>query len=345
VTFGILTLATSNDYRKALGLALSVRVSNPGVPVAVACPSKLRPLLLPYFDHVIEKDPSLHGYVHKLHLDRYTPFDETFYFDSDVLVFRSLNEVLDEWRGQAYTACGNYLSDGATAFGLDRRTVLKTIGRDKLVHIDGAGHCYFRKPECKAVFDLARHIIANYQDYGLVSIGIGRSAIGDLKFADEDVIDIAMTILNLRPIPHGNFFSRYCSGKEGSVAMNAAKGKCQFVATTSGHIQQPHIMHFAAREAPFVHAMQLRQLFNSFGVSTSGLLRVAISDYYVAQIKYPLKEIAKSWLMRLGLLEFMKQLVIISHTRAFYRAENARLAVDSDADEAPSSLPSTTRTK
>ena len=88
--FGILTLATPDDYRKAIGLALSLRVSNPGVPTAVACSPKLSTRLAPYFDRVIDEDPTLRGFVHKVHLDRYSPFDDTFFFDSDVLVFRDL---------------------------------------------------------------------------------------------------------------------------------------------------------------------------------------------------------------------------------------------------------------
>ena len=292
MSFGVLTLATAGDYRKAIGLALSVRVSNPGVPIAVACAPNMRGLLAPYFDHLIDKDPSLFGYVHKIHLDRYSPFEETFFFDSDVLLFRPLAEVIDHWRGQPYAACGNYTKGGFSPFGLDRDKVLKKVGREWLVHIDGAGHCYFRKPECHAVFDLARQIAANYRDYA-----------GEIKFADEDIIDIALTILNLKPIPHGEFWSRYCTAKRGSIVMNAAEGECRFQSATSGKLQRPHMMHFAGREAPFAYAMQLRRLFAKFNVSTEGLMRSAIEDVYIAGIKYPTKRAGKMLLTKLGLLD------------------------------------------
>lgn len=78
--FGALTLATPADYQKAIGLALSLRVSNPGVPVAVACSPKVRPLVAKYFDYTIDDDPTISGFMHKLHLDRYSPFKETFFF-------------------------------------------------------------------------------------------------------------------------------------------------------------------------------------------------------------------------------------------------------------------------
>jgi len=61
--FGILTLATEKDYLKAIGLALSVRVSNPGVPIAVACSSKVQQLLNPYFDILVDDNPDLHAFM------------------------------------------------------------------------------------------------------------------------------------------------------------------------------------------------------------------------------------------------------------------------------------------
>jgi hypothetical protein len=299
MTFGVLTLATSSDHRKAIALALSVRVSNPGVPIAVACLPQVRPLVTPYFDYVTDQDSSLRGYEHKIHLDRYSPFEETFFFDSDVLVFREIAAELHGWRGQPFTACGNYVMGGASPFGLDRSKTLKIIGADKLVHIDGAGHYYFRKPECHTVFDLARSVAGNLREYAVNP--------DELKFADEDVIDIAMTIMNLKPIPHGEFWSRYCTARRGTVVMNAAEGICRFESATSGKIQFPLMMHFAAREAPFVYARQLRQLFKKFGVRTRGLLRLAIEDYYVSEVKWPLKKNVRRLLARLGLLGFLKR--------------------------------------
>src|SRR6476660_5868394 len=102
MSLGVLTLATMDDYLKAIGLALSLRVSNPDLPVAVACSSSVRPYVAPYFDLCVEEEPGLKGFVHKIHLDKYSPFDETFFFDSDVLVFRSLKGVLNHWNTQYY---------------------------------------------------------------------------------------------------------------------------------------------------------------------------------------------------------------------------------------------------
>jgi hypothetical protein len=287
MSFGVLTLATPNDYRKAIGLALSLRVSNPGVPIAAACSREVGLLLEPYFDQIVDEDPSLRGFAHKIHLDHYSPFEETFFFDSDVLVFRALSGVLDSWRDQAYTACGNYLSKGSSAFGLDRERVLKLIDRERLVHIDGAGHAYFRKPDCHDVFDLGRRVMANYDHYA-----------GSARFADEDVMDIVMTIMGLEPIPHEGFWSCYNSGKSGSVRIDASKGECIFEAVTSGKLERPYMMHFVANEAPFAYHRQLRRLFKKFDVSTKGLMKVATEDFFVREIEWPMKQFVKGVLTR-----------------------------------------------
>lgn len=274
MNFGVLTLATPNDYLKAIGLALSLRVSNPDVPVAVACSPKIRPLMSPYFTHIIDEDPTLRGFVHKVHLDRYTPFDETMFFDSDVLVFRPLRPFIDKWEKRAYAACGHHQTDGFSCFGLDRKKILEKTGKNVVTVIEGAGHALFRKPECRAVFDMAREITQNYQDWA-----------GNIPYADEDVITIVMTAMDLPPIPHGEFFSRHLSAKPGTLKMDATKGKCEFIATNTNNKFMPCMMHFAADEAPVAYSYQLWKLFRHFNVPTKGLANLALTDFYRRELK------------------------------------------------------------
>ena len=117
-----------------------------------------------------------------------------------------------------------------------------------------------------------------------------------------------MTMLNLKPIPHGEFWSRYCTAKKGSIVMNAAEGECRFQSATSGKLQRPHMMHFADREVPFAHARQLRGLFEKFNVSTEGLIRDALKDYYITKIKWPLKRVIKELLAKFGLLHLVNRM-------------------------------------
>lgn len=286
-TFGILTLATPSDYYKAIGMALSVRVSNPGVPVAVACSDKVRPLVEPYFDVVVKELP-MRGFIHKVYLDQYTPFDDTMFFDSDVLVFKDVRRYLDLWGGHPYTAVGKYLRDGTSTFGLDRAQVLRKLGKDQLVVIDGAGHALFRKPACNEVFEFARHVSepANHAEW-----------CGRIAYADEDVMDVVMTRFGIPPMPAGDFFSRYLSARKGTLRMDAAAGVCDFIRADNGEPLSPAMMHFAANEAPFAYHVQLKRLFDKFGVHKGDLLRGALSDVYESEIKMRANRL-KRWVLR-----------------------------------------------
>jgi len=273
-SFGVLTLASPTDYLKAIGLALSLRASNPGVPIAVACARKFHPLLEPHFDFLIEELPGLRGFQHKVHLDEYTPFETTFFFDSDVLVFKPLRPYVELWGNPAYSAVGWYATEGFSTFGLDRAAVLKRIGHDRLTVIDGAGHACFRRPESKELFDLARKITANYKDYA-----------GDIRYADEDVMAIAMTILGLPPSPRGDFFSRYVSGVPGTIELDSSRALCRYIWRDDNQPAEPCMMHFAANESPVPYTRELIRLFRRNGVPTKGLIGLCLYDLWHSTVK------------------------------------------------------------
>lgn len=275
--FGILTLATPNDYLKAIGLALSARVSNPGVPLAVACSTKVAPLVAAYFDHVIEEKPGLRGFVHKVYLDEYSPFEQTFFFDSDVLLFRPVRPYAETWGRVAYAAVGHYETGGVSHFGLDRSAIMRKLGTQRIVSIDGAGHALFTKPACDAVFELAREVTREY-----------RAIAGDIHYADEDVLAIVMTKLALPPVPHVDFHSRHVSARRGTMRMDATKAQCEFVAVVTGQTFKPCMMHFAAREAPAAYTRQLIKLYRQFGVPIGPLLAMGIRDVFETQVRWPL---------------------------------------------------------
>lgn len=290
MNFGILTLATPSDYKKAIGLALSARVSNPGTPLAVACAPKVGQQLAPFFDHVIPENPKLKGFEHKVHLDRYSPFETTFFFDSDVLLFKDVRDTLTTWPVQSYIAKGEIRDTGFSSFGLDRAKVLQKIGMQHLTTIDGAGHALFRKPACFEVFDLAREVTAHYADYA-----------AGATYADEDALAIVMTLMDLKPYMGHDFFSRYISIKTGTVQMDASKGVCSFTEVSTGETMTPYMMHFAANEAPFPYALQLFKLFRTNGVGTEGLIKEAAKDFYNQRILWPLKGKIKRVLAKKGL--------------------------------------------
>ncbi|MGZ8983189.1 MAG: hypothetical protein ACXW11_04460 [Methylotenera sp.] len=290
MSFGILTLAAKSDYFKAIGLVLSLRISNPGVPVAITCPKNIRSLVEPYFDYVIDEDASFKGFEHKVNLDRYSPFDETLFLDSDILVFRDVKPFIATWGQIPYTACGHYAVEGFSCFGLDVKKTLKLLGKDRFLKIEGVGHGLFRKPDCIGFFDRAREVTRNYRYYA-----------GDVKYADEDAISIVMTMMDYGPAPWGEFFSRFLSARPGTMRMNAVKGECKFIHQDTGELYSPCTMHFAQNEAAFAYAWQLYKLFKQFNVPRKGLLRFALISFYKGAVKLRLHEYKKKLKKVLGI--------------------------------------------
>lgn len=280
MSFGILTLATQDDYLKAIGLALSLKVSNPGIPLAVACnPPHLKPLLAPHFDFVIDQRADVRGFAQKVYLDHYSPFEKTLFLDSDIFVFKPVAPFIQSWGDVPYVATGRYVTGGFSTFGFDRDALLHRMGWERMVHIDGAGHAYFCKPACKAIFDRAREITAHYKEIA-----------GNARYADEDVMNIVLTEFNVVPPPRHPFFSRYLSAKRGTLEMDASLGKCYFIQAGSnlkGLPSQPCIMHFASNEAPLAYTFQLYKLFSKFGLPTMVLLKFGSKLFWKRHIKLP----------------------------------------------------------
>lgn len=290
MSFGFITLAIKSDYHKAIGLALSLRISNPAIPIAIACPKSIRHLVEPYFDYVIDQDPNFKGFAQKVNLDRYTPFDTTFFLDSDILVFKELKPHLETWGAAPYSACGDYVTEGSSCFGLNIKNTLQVLNKNRFVKIEGVGHALFRKPDCNEFFERAREVTENYTDYA-----------GNIKYADEDAISIVMTELGYSPAPWGVFCSRYMGAKRGTMKMNVVKGECSYIRIDTGEPISPCTMHFARDEAPFAYTWQLYKLYKHFNVSPKGLLLKAFVGFYNLKIKLRLHIYKKELKNKLGI--------------------------------------------
>jgi hypothetical protein len=273
-TFGVLTLATPSDFPKAIGLSLSLRISNPEVKLAVACAPHLEPILTPYFNYIIHEDRTLRGFEHKVNLDRYSPFDDTFFFDSDVLVFGKFSALGKHWWEQSYSVCGRNKTDGYSCFGLDRAQTARKLGVSQMVDIDGAGHALFRSPECKPLFEKAREITKDFKRWT-----------GTERYADEDIVAVAMTVLAIKPMPDDTFLATYVGSKKHLQAFDASKGVC-IDQDGNGRTRSPMMMHFAANQAPVAYFFQLSKLYKRFNVNRRDLVSMTIKDSYIYYIQF-----------------------------------------------------------
>ncbi|MCX4188429.1 hypothetical protein [Methylophaga sp. OBS4] len=285
--YGVITLATKHDYVKAVGMLLSIKQSTPDVLVTLVSSPEIGDAVGHYFDSFVPENKELKGFEHKLHLDSYSPYEKTFFFDADILVFGNLDDVQAQWAGRPYIANGRYLNSGLSSFGLDRQYVMSKLNKDKLVNIGGAGHAYFERPACEALFELARKIGSNYEDYA-----------NKCRFADEDVVAIAMTILDLPPAELENFVARVFHARKGTMAMDVSRSECSFISAKNGALVQPFLVHFATREGGLLYYRNLRKLFNRHGIDLHKELAVTfINDFRTLlnwRSKSMLKKILKS---------------------------------------------------
>ena len=226
--FGFLTLAIKKDYKKAIALSLRIRQLMPGIPIAVVCPSFLHDNLSPFFDTVITEYPNLRGFEHKLYLDKYSPFEKTFFLDADILMIREI---------------GDYIA-----------------------HIGGVGHAYFEKPACERVFNEAREIAANYTVFKAE------------RLADEDVMGIAMSKLDIRPKDNKSFLGSPWAAVNNSFKIDVNNNFCSYEDAIFGKVS-PAIIHFPSMGKPLTYAREMRKIFRKNGLSF-------YSVYYDALIEY-----------------------------------------------------------
>ena len=206
---GVITLAIPKDYKKAIALALTLKEHTPKLPISIVCPEVLKSEVEPFFDQVIIERSDLKGFEHKLYLDEYSPYEKTFFFDADILIIKDIMPIIDKWVGSAYAVRGKLATKGVSSFGLDREHTLALLKKEQFSVIDGAGHAYFEKPACKEVFDLARVILTEYPKYQAD------------RFADEDALGIAMTILGISPKENDGFLGSPCCSINNSFKIDS----------------------------------------------------------------------------------------------------------------------------
>lgn len=272
---GVITLAIPKDYKKAIALALTLKEHTPNLPISIVCPSVLKEKLEPYFDKVIIEREDLKGFEHKLYLDEYSPYLKTFFFDADILVIKDITPILTKWSGSAYAVRGYLAKEGISEFGLDRKYVLESLEKEEFSVIDGAGHAYFEKPACNTLFNMARDVLSEYHIYKAK------------KFADEDAVGIAMTILKIPPKDETQFLGSPWCAINSSFRINTNNATCSYDDLLVGKVE-PYVVHFPRFAYPVTYAREMLKVFKRHDIKISGVMSQAFKEYFVVHAYWPL---------------------------------------------------------
>lgn len=226
----------------ARAMARSLRRVEPELPIALAtdaASSAREPL--GDFDSVVTIDPANGpGVLQKLYLDRYTPFRETLFIDSDCLVFHPLTRMIEWFRahGSFAVAAQGEVRPGKKFYGSDdvERT-LSFYGVDSFAAFN-SGVLYFRKDvAARAIFDEARSLLP-------VDPNSALRRLKDAPVSDEPLFAIAMRRLGCAALPDPD---RTVMGTAiGPVArlarIDTLQGRSGFV--KKGRSIQPLVIHF-----------------------------------------------------------------------------------------------------
>ena len=241
MTKGVMTMAygPASYIRMAKGMARSIRLRNPATQLAVVSdrdPASLRR----WFDIVVPLNPRFGpGLAQKLHLDLYSPFDETLYIDADFLVFHDLQLIWDEFREvQGFGLFGFPLAPGEGHYAVDDLPAyMAKLGLSRMV-MTNTGILYFdRSPTASRVFQTARGIAQNAE-----CLGLRRHPAG--FFNDEPIFGSVVELLGL-PLNSGTenpIFTLACFGTEGMANIDVRRLRSRHV--VSGQTFEPPAIHF-----------------------------------------------------------------------------------------------------
>jgi len=286
--YGVITLAIPKDYKKAIALALTLKEHTPSLPISIVCPEALKNRVAPYFDQVIIERPDLKGFEHKLYLDEYSPYKNTFFFDADILIIKDIMPIIEQWAGSAYAVRGRLTTNGVSSFGLDRKYVLALLQKEQFSAIDGAGHAYFEKPQCTKLFNTARNIMAEYEIYKAS------------RFADEDAVGIAMTQLDIEPKNNSNFLGSPWCAINRSFKINTDNSTCNYQDLVLGEVE-PYVVHFPSFVYPFTYAREMARTYRRHDVKVGGLWLQAAKEVWILHVFWPLATLRRKILKVLGL--------------------------------------------
>ena len=238
---GIITIAQGKQkyIDMAVYLAMSLKLYCPHIKRAVVT-DRPKSVLNEYYDIIIPVNPSYGmGYVQKLKVYEYSPFENTLFIDADCLVVRSVEPIFEHFKKSEMSVYGNKDTSGKF-FDVDFNILSKEFSVKYMIRFNG-GIYYFKKSElAQKVFAECESIIKKYDELNLYK---HRGLI-----ADEAVMSIAMSKNCVEPIKLESPEMQLAGGKK--TELEVLKGKCKFECYENS-VAEPAIYHYGGDAYPF----------------------------------------------------------------------------------------------
>ncbi|MBO9188054.1 hypothetical protein ACQZ4Y_19925 [Rhizobium sp. L80/93] len=233
----IIAVGASRYIKQAEVLLLSLKRHMPHLKLAVVTDSDaLRHLA----DVLLPVDRSFPiSTAQKIIIDRYSPFSETLFIDSDCVVTRSFNDELEEIRKFEFTPVLErwVYPNQSDQYVVDLRSTLRMIEGDRFAKFNGGIYYFRRSPTALRVFDVARHYYRNSEILGILPFDKGGPG-------DETVLALAMAHCGVTDLyDDGGRLMRTPLGIRGRFFIDPLGGGTRF--EKYGRVVEPAICHFA----------------------------------------------------------------------------------------------------
>jgi hypothetical protein len=244
---GIITIAQGKKryIDMAVNLAISLRASSPGIPLAVITDSTDENLKK-YFDFIIPINPDYGiGLIQKLRIYEYSCFEKTLFIDADCLAVRPVEFLFRLFSGHEISCIGHKRTSGKL-FGLEANEIMERFSIPYVIGHNG-GVYYFKKGEkARVVFEEAIRLLKEYD-----SIGIERLR-GNIN--EEPLLAFAMSIHRIEPVDDKGEGMRTPVGQRGVFKIDVLKGYCEFYKYDEK--VSPAIMHFGGNYPEAFHYLR-----------------------------------------------------------------------------------------
>jgi len=285
---GLITMAFGNQryLDMAKSLARSLKLHAPNLPCAILTDSDDAELKTLY-THVIPYQAEFGSFMGpKFYLDRYSPFDESLYVDSDCLALTDLEAFWTTFAGQYFGVPGwRVLRRGDQDPYVDVTYVLDQFGVDELPKFNGGAYYFKRCDETTRFFDTARDLFSRPEE---LRVGTFR----DGGATDEPIFALAMAIhgLKLTSMDAGGMWTPIQS--TGPIKLDAIRGTCSFV--KEGRRVSPDIIHFAGEYAKcFAYPRECARLKKHF--DGGPYLTAALVNAYLKYLPWQISRSSRSF--------------------------------------------------
>ncbi|MDB6453632.1 hypothetical protein [Falsirhodobacter sp. 20TX0035] len=235
---GFITMAFGADkyFHQAESLARSLRRHMPEFPIAIVTDRKDAGAL---FDICIPIDPfQIAGTLLKADLYRYSPFEETFFIDTDCIVAKPFHDQLRKIRQFDFSpVVSKFLSEGDTDLWIrDVGKAIKTLNGSPFPKFNGGVYFFRQGPHAEKVFSTAHAINARRDELGILNFD--KSGPGE-----ETLFGLALSQMHATELyDDGGQLMRTPLNSQGPVHLDVIEGTSGFI--KEGQHVSPAICHF-----------------------------------------------------------------------------------------------------